>query len=65
MSNNITKTTAGIAFDKDLLEVSDELLPNRSKAAQNGVLNAVMEKIETLNSDLQAQYKSRIKHLLD
>ena len=65
MSTNIRKTTKGVSFDKDLLDISDELLPNRSKAAQNGLLEAVMEKIETLNSDLQAQYKSRIKHLLD
>lgn len=61
--NNTTKITRGISLDKDLVQVADELLPNRSEAAQNGLLEATMSKIDTLNAPLQEAYKKRLAHL--
>ena len=61
--SNTTKITRGISLDKDLVEVADELLPNRSEAAQNGLLEATMSKIDTLNAPLQEAYKKRLEHL--
>ena len=63
--SNITKVTRGISLDKDLIEIADELLPNRSEAAQNGLLEATPKKINTLNEEARKGYLERIKHLLD
>lgn len=63
MPNKVTKVTRGISLDEALVEVADQLLPNRSEAAQSGLLEAVKEKIKTLNPELQKEYEGRIAHL--
>ena len=54
-----------MSLDKDLIEIADELIPNRSEAAQNGLLKATLEKINTLNEEAKERYLKRIEHLLD
>jgi hypothetical protein len=55
----------GITFDPILIEIASELLPNRSKHAEEGVLRAVLNKIETLSNSEQKRHKSRLGHMID
>lgn len=63
--SEITKITKGISFDKELIEVADKLVVNRSRSAQEGLLKAVLEKIENLEPKLQQEYRKRLDHLID
>ena len=65
MSDNVNTTTRGISFDKELIKLADELIPNRSQAAQNGLLEEIKRRIETLNEKSQTEYRERLSHLLD
>ena len=65
MSDNVNTTTRGISFDKELIKVADELIPNRSQAAQNGLLEEIKRRIETLNEESQKKYRERLSHLLE
>ena len=65
MSDNVNTTTRGISFDKELIKVADELIPNRSQAAQNGLLEEIKRRIETLNEESQKKYRERLGHLLE
>lgn len=63
--SKITKITKGVSFDKELIEVADKVLVNRSRSAQEGLLKAVLEKIEIYEPELQKEYRSRLEHLTD
>ena len=62
--SNTKKIVKGISIDNQLLEVADEVLRNRSKCAQDGILKAVLSRIEDLTPSLQVKYKRRLKHLI-
>ena len=63
--SNITKVTRGISIDKKLLEVADELLPNRSEIAEAGILRDVLKRIEKQSPESRDEYLKRLSHLLD
>ena len=63
--SKITKITKGVSFDKELIEVADKVLVNRSRSAQEGLLRAVLEKIEIYEPELQKEYRSRLEYLTD
>ena len=63
--SEITKITKGISFDKELIEVADKIVVNRSRSAQDGLLKTVLKKIENLEPKLQEEYRSRLEHLTD
>ncbi len=63
--SKINKITKGISFDKELIEVASELLPNRSEPANEGLLKAVIAKLESLKPSIKDEYMKRIEHLID
>lgn len=60
-----TKVTRGMAIDRNLLEVADELIVNKSSCAQDGLLIAVMEALDRLHPDVASVYREKLKHLID
>lgn len=57
------KSSVSVSIDDALLAVSKELGVNRSELAQAGLLEGVLEKIESLRATERNRYKKMIKHL--
>lgn len=61
----MAKPNISITLDKDLLEISGELLGNRSVAAEKGILDAVLKKLDEMKPSVAKPYRKRIAHLIN
>ena len=59
----MAKVSRSVTIDEELLKVSVELLPNRSIGAEQGILDAVNEKIKQLKPESAKAYRKRLAHL--
>lgn len=64
MSTKPRTVTTGVSIDEALLKVAEELLPNRSSACQQGILDAVKTKLEMFSPAIKKQYTERLAHLI-
>ena len=59
------KVNRSVTIDEQLLEVVNELIPNRSIHAQQGLLDAVNHKLDEMKDEVAEPYRARIAHLKD
>lgn len=64
MSDKINKITKGISFDKELVKVAKELVPNRSEASEKGLLDETLSRINNLKDEKREAYLKRLSHLI-
>ena len=57
------KSSVSVSIDDSLLKASKELGINRSEFAQMGLLEAVLIKIESLNTTQKERYRKMLTHL--
>jgi len=65
LKKNMAKPNISITLDKDLLEISGELLGNRSIEAEQGILKAVEKKLDEMKPSVAKPYRKRLAHLKD
>lgn len=59
------KVNRSITIDEKLLDVVNELIPNRSTHAEQGLLDAVINKLDEMKDEVAEPYRARIAHLTD
>lgn len=61
----MSKVNRSVTIDEKLLEVVNEIIPNRSVYAEKGLLDEVLNRLDKMKPEEAKDYREKIAHLTD